>query len=246
MKNNKKIIIASVLGLAVILSIVIGYGVGYRVSSSLKVGKAGKLTMTVPLAQTSIFIDQDQRIDTTKENEPVYVSLSPGLHQIIVSGNGYFPWTKEVTIPSGGAVTLSPIFVAQNTSGSIITKNDPEYEKIKKDIALNKLPTRTSPITSFDASTALWVENNAILVKTPTATTTVIQPDTEIRNVSFYKNRSDVVIFSTNSTIYAIEVNGDGTQNFMPIYKGTKPSFIAPDPNYIYVEDATALMQVAI
>lgn len=246
MKSNKKIIIASILGLAVILSIVIGYGAGYRISSNLKVGKMGKLTMTIPLPNTSIFIDQSQKINTTKENEPVYVSLSPGSHQIIVASTGYFPWTKDIIVPSSGNVTLSPIFVAQNTSGSIITKNDPEYQKIKKNISGNTLPTRGSPIVSFDASTALWAENNAILVKTPTATTTVIQPDTEIRNVSFYKNRNDVVMFSTNNTIYAIEVNGDGTQNFMPIYTGTKPAFIAPNPNYIYVDDNGTLMQVSI
>ncbi len=246
MTKNRKLIIASAAGILILLIVLIGYGIGYRITSTMGIGKIGQVTMTLPLPKTSIFIDQDQKIDTTKENEPVDVSLSPGSHQIIISGNGYFPWTKNITVPSGGTVTLSPIFIAQNTSGSIITNKDPEYGKIKSDIAANKLPTLVHPILSSDNTTTLWVENNAILVKTPTATTTVIQPDTEIKNVSFYKNRNDVVMFSTNNTIYAIEVSSNGTQNFMPIYKGTKPAFIAPDPNYIYVEDATSLMQVII
>ena len=75
---------------------------------------------------------------------------------------------------------------------------------------------------------------------------TVIQPDTIIRNVDFYKDRSDAVIFSTADTVYVIEINIEGIQNFMPIYKGKNPYFIKNDSNSIYVEDGNSLLQVAI
>jgi hypothetical protein len=201
--------------------------------------------MTLPMQETVIFVDQNQKIQSSKDNELVKVVLSPTSHQIIVSHPGYFPWTKDVTIPSAGTVALSPIFVAQNTSGSIVTSNDPEYWKIKNNISANNLPTLDHPIVSSDTSVSLWVENNAILVKNAAATTTVIQPDIAIKNVAFYKNRNDAVIFSMANTVYVIEVQNEGTQNFMPIYKGTNPSFVESDANSIYIDDGT-LMQVAI
>jgi hypothetical protein len=234
------------IGIGILIIIVcVGYFAGYRIGS-FGIGKLGAVTLTIPVPQTSLFIDQSQKIQTEKENETITVKLTPTVHQVIVSTAGYFPWTKDFKIKSGEQVTLSPLFVAQNTSGSIIGASDPEYWKIKNAIASDILPSLAHPLYSTDKSSTLWVENNAILVKTQIATTTVIQPDTEIKNVSFYKDRNDVVVFSTNNTVYAIEVESDGTQNFMPIYKGTSPAFIESDLHSIYIEDNGALMQVAI
>jgi len=46
--------------------------------------------------------------------------------------------------------------------------------------------------------------------------------------------------------VYVIEIDKEGTQNFLPIYKGQKPNFVIVDQNSIYVEDINILMQVSI
>ena len=90
------------------------------------------------------------------------------------------------------------------------------------------------------------MENNTITAKISDKIYDVIKPETPIRNLYFYKNRIDSVIFSNGNSVYVIEISKEGTQNFMPIYKGQNPSFVETDPNFIYVLDGENLMQVII
>lgn len=246
LKNNKRLYIALTVVIFIILCGGIGFRLGYRFESNFMIGKIGVVSMEIPFSQTNIFIDQSQKITTSKENENVKFSLSPGNHSVISSHNGYFPWKKDFSMPSGGNLTLSPIFISQNASGLIITKSDSEYWKIKNLIIKDSLPTKDLPRFSTDSFATTWMEDNAIFAKINGKIYKVIQPDTVIKNLYFYKDRSDSVIFSTNNAIYMIEIDKTGTQNFIPIYKGQNPYFIKGDSNYIYVLDGDTLMQVLI
>ncbi len=242
--RNKKIYGAS-LALVVLLSLAsFAYKDGYRLKSNLTVGKLGKLHMILPLANTNIFIDASEKITTKTENEEVNIPFSPTKHSIIISRSGYFPWKKDFIIQSNETLTLRPIFVTQNTTGEIITKNDPDYYKIRNSIIAHVLPTKNSPETSEDKSATLWLEDNAIMVKIGETTKKIIQPDTVIRSAHFYKDRSDAVMFSTYGSIFVIEVDEVGNQNFMPLFVGQKPVFLKKDSNSIYVLDGENLMEV--
>ena len=92
----------------------------------------------------------------------------------------------------------------------------------------------------------MWVEDNAVVTQSGDKTNRVIQPDTVVKNVDFYKNRNDVVIFSLSNSIFVIEANNEGGQNFMPIYQGKDPSFLKASDDSIYVYDGDTLMQVVI
>ncbi|KKR31366.1 MAG: hypothetical protein UT65_C0028G0008 [Parcubacteria group bacterium GW2011_GWF2_39_8b] len=233
-------------GILIILVFIIGYNRDYRFRNNFTIGKVGTLTVTLPLPDTFVYVDETEKAKTTKENETVVIKLSPRTHSVITSHIGYYPWTKQITIPSDENIILSPIFVSVNASGMIITNNDSDYWKIRDMVERYKLPTKESPITSDDKTTIIWLYDNAIMATVGSTTTTVIQPDTIIRNIAFYKDRSDAVIFSTYTAIYVIEIAKGDSQNFFPIYKGTSPSFIKVDPNFIYVKDGANLMQVVI
>ena len=234
------------LGILVLIIVigVIGYSRGYRINN-FTVGRVGYLNMEIPLINTSIFID-NQKTVTTKDDQSVRTKLSPGTHRVIVSRLGYFPWTKQFFIPSDREKTLSPIFITTNTTGEIITNKDPEYWSLRNKIVSDVSPTKDSPRISSDKSTTIWLEDNAIIAKVGSSTTRVIQPDSVIKNVDFYRDRSDAVVFSMYNSIYMIETSKDGTQNFMPIYKGNDPSFIPANQGSIYVLDGDNLMQVVI
>jgi len=245
-QENKFFYGAIVLVIFIIILTIVGFKNGYRFQENFMVGKMGVMSLEIPLAQTNIFIDDSKKVTTSKEGELVEISLSPREHTVIVSRDGYFPWKKDFVMGSGGNIKFSPVFVSSSPSGVIITKNDPEFWKIRNKIITNILPTKETPRVSEDGSAKLWIEDNAVIVEVASTTKTVIQPDPVIRNLYFYKGRSDVVIFSVSSAIYAIEVNKEGTQNFLPIYKGINPSFIGDDLNNIYVLDGETLMQVVI
>lgn len=235
-----------VLLIIVFISACTLYFLGYRFKDNYTLGKIGTLTLNVPLADTSIFIDNSQKIKTIKDDEVVKVSLSPKTHSVIIGRDRYFPWTKDFVVPSNGNVTLSPLFVSENASGQIITQKDPEYWSLRSKIIKDPLPTEKNPLLSSDSKISLWIDDNAIKVSDGKKTTQVIQPDTVIRNVSFYENRNDAVIFSTSNSVYVIETDTFGAQNFMPIYRGTSPAFMKTEPNFIYVLDGDTLMQVII
>jgi hypothetical protein len=250
--NAKKWLWVSVIIIA-LLAVIIGYKNGYRVTSNLTLGKLGEVNMTIPLTGTDIYIDQSSKITTTKDSELVTIPFSPSKHSVIVSRTGYYPWKKDFVVPSGGELTLQPIFATQNASGLLITTSDPEYYKIRNSIIANKLPTKSAPIYSKDKTVSLWMDDNAIIINqtNPLADQInteykLIQPDNIISSVDFYKERNNAVIFSLKDAIYILETDKTSGQNFIPLYKGTEPAFIKVDANSIYVLDGKNLMQVVI
>lgn len=244
--RNKKWYIPAAVFVFVLVFGLLMYKAGYRIKSNLTIGKVGVVFVETSFPLTSIFIDASKKITTSKDNEVVELSFSPKEHSLIVSHDGYFPWKKDFTVPSGGKIRLRPILVSQNATGEIITQKDPEYWKIRNMVSKSSLPTKDSPKISADGQTSLWLEDNTVTVSTASTTKVVIEPDTSVRNVDFYKNRDEVVIFSTSNYIYAIETESDGGQNFMPIYRGENPMFIVNGENSIYVLDGENLMEVII
>ena len=234
------------IGGILLILVMVGYVRGYKPTDIFLIGKSGTLTLDLPLSETNVFIDEEKKLTTTQDNEPVEFLLSPKRHSVIISRDGYYPWTKEIVIPSKGIVKLSPIFITINTSGQIITKNDPEYTKLRRTVIEAPVPTKDKPKISKDGSAVLWMDDNEIIVTIASTTYSVIQPDTAIRSVDFYRDRGDVVIFSTSNAIYAIEIDKAGKQNFMPIYKGISPTFYKNDPDFVYVWDNGTLMEVII
>jgi len=241
-KNNK--IYFTVVTIVILCSSL--YLLGFRIRENFTIGKIGKVQIEVPLSGTMVFIDESKKITSTKDNEIIEMNLSPRTHSFIVSKEGYLPWTKKIVVPSGKEIKLTPIFISSYQSGQIITVNDKEFYKIRNSIIKNIPPSEKSPELSKDGTTKLWLEDNAILVSTGSTTKMVIQPDTIIRNVSFYKDRSDVVIFSNQNSIYAIETETEGIQNFIPIYRGEEPSFVLASESSLYIYDNVTLMQISI
>ncbi len=246
MSDKAKAILIYTVTLIFVLICFFGYRAGYRLQSNFLIGKVGVLHIDTPLPLTSIFIDNVNIVTTQGDNQDVTRTLSPGKHTIIVSRQGDFPWTKTIIMPSSGHINLSPLYVSQNTSGFIVRNFDPQYWNIRNQIYANTLPTKEKPLISKDGRIQVWIENNTVITKNGDTLHTIVEPDTVIQNISFYKNRGDVLIFSTNNGVYVIETDTEGTQNFMPLYKGTSPHFIEPDPQYIYVLDGETLLQVVI
>ncbi len=110
---------------------------------------------------------------------------------------------------------------------------------------------------SADKNTALFTEDNAIEImwisdnmppphylceKNPCLyqmpITTITKP---IKNVDFYKGRGDVVLFSSGTAIYAIDVDRSGTQNFQPLYHGKDPYFYENTDGTLFIKDGAVI-----
>lgn len=74
---------------------------------------------------------------------------------------------------------------------------------------------------------------------------TIINTLSNIRNIDFYPGRKDVFIMASQNGIFAVEIDGRGSRNVQPIYKGKEPTFITyNDLNLIYILDDNNLIKI--
>lgn len=220
---------------------------GFRLQPNLSISKNGNIEATFPYASTTLYID-NEKIDTVgNANETIRKSLSVKTHTIIVSKLGYFPWTKDVAIKPNETTIIKPIFVTQNTTGIIITKNDKDYWSIRNQVQSTKLPTEANP--KIQNGISLWITDNTVYIKENNSVNNIITPLEVIRSLDFYADRTDVIVFATDTGVYALDAIPDAAKNkanFFPVYKGTAPIFLKTDPSFLYVLDGENLLQVVI
>jgi hypothetical protein len=73
----------------------------------------------------------------------------------------------------------------------------------------------------------------------------ILDGETPIKNIAFWKNRNDVVVMSAGTGIYVFEIDGRGIRNFAPIYEGTDPTFHTASDGTIYIYDQNTLLKFA-
>lgn len=183
------------------------------------------------------------------EEDVVITNVEPGQHEIIVFKDGFWPWTKKITVESKESTIVSPFLVPKNVTGVIIRDNDPEYTTIRNTVLNDTLPTQNSPKISTDKTLSVWSDGVTIFAEILGGKTfTVSESSDGFRNIDFYQNRNDVLLISTQNGVFALEIdNSGGIQNFQPIYKGTgAPQFTIVDGNQIYVLDDGLIFMIAI
>lgn len=222
---------------------------GYRLQPNFAIAKNGSIEAVIPLIDTTIFANNTEVLTTTEENQTIRIPLRAKEHTVIIGRDGYFPWTKTLFVPANTTTEIKPIFVTQNATGQIVTQNDGEYWTLRAQIQNVPLPTAENPLVQDGIS--LWVEDNTIYTKDTVTekTTSIITPLEDIRSLHFYKDRTDVVVFASDTGVYALEAvenAAENNANFFPIYKGVSPIFQKTDNSFLYVLDGENLMMVVI
>jgi len=234
---------------AIIVSIaaIVGLALGYRIQPNMRIAKNGTLEITLPLRGTVVYSDDKKLITTVEENETVRISLPVKTHDIIIGREGYFPWMAQATIQPAQTLILTPFFVTQNTTGQIITRTDAQYWNIRSQVINTKIPTEATPKTLRDVS--IWITDNTIYLKKDNQVQEIITPEDTVRSLDFYKDRTDIIVFATDTGVYAMDAVEDALNNvvnFYPIYKGVNPLFQKTDNSFLYVLDGENLMMVVL
>jgi len=218
--------------------------------SEWKLVKTGSLKIISPEFIPKIFInDKEQNLPNIRGNEQLFKKVPVGENSVVVSKKGFWPWMKKVVISEGSETIIKPflIEIMQENIFSI-NKDSDEYKNIKNKIDNYSLPTKENKLVSFSAETSLWIENNNIFSenseqKEPEL---IFKSNTIINNIDFYRNRDDVILFSTDGFIYALELDKTNNQNFQPLFQGANPRFIKKDNSNIYVMDSNILAIIKI
>jgi hypothetical protein len=126
---------------------------------------------------------------------------------------------------------------------------------VKKSVD-NSLPALTHQI-AFDRyrRARLWHDDQNVWIEWLTETPLpyyltekkelVFQTKSFIKNSAFFPGRDDIIIVAIENGVFALEIDGRGTRNFQPIYKGKSPVFTRLGDN-IYVLDQGKLSKIEL
>ncbi|MCR4311099.1 MAG: hypothetical protein NUV54_00805 [Candidatus Taylorbacteria bacterium] len=254
--------------LLVALLALIFYHLGFRLNNNLQPVKVGAIELISNQSEVHVFLDNRERFPEEKDGSYVLSSVSPGLHALLVSKDDFWPWAKTVMIYPDVTRSLS-VFLFESDGLKTETVSADEKEKLYEQLGSARpfvvWPDESQPekqIRSSDGNTALTVQFDTIYVEWVSESEppphyfcqenpcTFLMPVTvsvtPIKSVGFYKDRGDVILFSSGPSIYAIEVDHEDTQNFQPVYKGTDPYFyVAPDDT-LYIQDGTSFLRASL
>ena len=242
------------------------YFTGFRFDvKNVKAIAPGTVVLGMPIDNVNILInDVDAGKGRVVDGKINLKFIPAGIQKIGVIKEGYWPWQKIVNVRSGESVTLNPILVNKSPTGEVIPPADAEYANIRSKILSevnNSISTSSdNTVLLTKASTTLkakYIGENINNAPFPFCTFDFYGETLEdscvpelvaftsiekIRNINFYKNRSDVALIAIASGIYAIELGADDFQNFQPLYKGKSPNFTIGQDGKLYILDEEALL----
>lgn len=241
------------------------FGIGFRFDNGLSFVRTGTISVANLNSQSKVFLNS-RRTGTFSEAAGGSITIKnvlPGTHSLLVSKDGYWPWLKEVDVQKKETTTVNPFFILKNSSGVVIHAEDEEYTAIKESIESEVLPRIDSKQNSESGNVAIWLENDTIMAEwlgdeelLPSyfcthsecvSTKTVLESTDPIRNLTFYKNREDVLIFSSQNGLFAIEIDTRNIQNFQPIYKGGRsPNYSVYDGQTLAVQDTESIFLLSL
>ncbi|MEX0930248.1 MAG: hypothetical protein WDZ79_01075 [Candidatus Paceibacterota bacterium] len=235
---------------------------GNRLYSALGITTSGTIEVLTPHANTQIYLNDRFAEQSREDNETVSLpNLSVGSHTIITAREGVYPWSKTIDLRADETRILEPFMIEHRPHRETVRPGDPRFTELTGQIREVRPPSEESPLVFPAQPIALWLEDEIITAHwqgeedaSPHAfcvhaercidRVSLTPTDSPIRNLAFYRNRSDVVMFSSGAGIYAIEITPSGVQNFQPVYEGTEPNFVKTGTSTIAVLDDSSLFLI--
>lgn len=242
------------------------YYAGVRIDEkTLKITLPASINMHLTETDAVVIINNTP-VKKTGENKEIKLGFIPaGNQEIGVAKEGFWPWIKTVTLESGQNIKLEPILISKNPTGEIILPEDGMHNFVLESIKAGKNKTATSS----DGNILLTIDNNRAkaifqnkdwslapepfcakdekkksIESTCEAEIIIFSAKEGIRNIGFYKNRNDIAIIAISNGIFALEISGNETHTFQPLYKGKMPFFVIGNDNKLYVADEGAVMLI--
>ena len=256
------------------------YKLGFRFTSRFEPVRAGSIELVSNEEGVQIFFDNREKQIPLESGMYRIQRVSPGFHSVMISKEGFWPWTKTVNVTADARRSLFAfIFKSGGLATKSVAASTTEYSEASRNIRQDSLPKVKSWSKAFNAedsfsiwldqnvpdrklshdkSTVLFTENNTVYIGWISETEPiphyfceenpcklkmpVMVSEETIKSVGFYKERRDVIIFAAGTSLYAIEVDREGTQNFQPLYKGTDPYFYQSPDGKFYIKDGNSLL----
>jgi len=237
----------------------------WRPSFSLALSGA-TVAISLPHADSLVFFDSKEIALTTTPNESVLIDrISKGEHTVLVAKDDSWPWIKTINVSGKEKIVLQSFNLPKTSDLQEISFGDEKYNEAWKLLLANDKDNlgneESDAIISQDKNVAIWKENNNIFAKWVGASglepyyfckngvcnsrLQVASIQSNVVDVDFFPNRSDVLIFSSNEGLFVIEINNIGTQNFQPILRTQNPNFVLQN-NDLYIRTGNNVRLVSL
>ena len=218
--------------LAVIAAVFVFNLAGYRVGPGLSIVRVGTLVITDLPEGASIYVDEAYNRRTS--GGMARVTLLPGSHTVIVSVDGYYPWSELVEITSDTESTERPIIIPTKTNAVELEGDAVAAARTK--INTTRLPSALAPLSMEGGCALVSVSGNRILA-TPTTTpecapppylcidgsceaTVVFAPLEPLHTVLPYPGRTDALIVGVKQRLFVLELDPRHPGFFAELVRG--------------------------
>jgi hypothetical protein len=241
-----------------ILSILFGFLLGYRLGPGLSIVKIGSVTLTDLPPGTTIYVNEV--LSETPKTSEATIALLPGTHSFLLGFDSYYPWAELITVPSGGKLSVRPIFIAHSADET--TLHDADRDSAERAIDTLALPTKDSPLLVYDGCVGVYVETGNLfaapvddasceplqfLCYEEDCATAVLPSENEaVRAVIRHPTREDTVIVALGKAIYAVEVDSRSPQYVAPILRESFPEIAPWSETSFAVREGGAVFSVTL
>lgn len=233
------------------------YEKGYRVGLPGGIMAPGVIELTHFDGTFEVILDGEPLSGIPETVTTLRLPVSAGVHDVALSKNGYYPWEKALEVAAHETVTIAPFAVPSATNGLVVPKTDAEYRSALSAIAGMHVPDESHPLTSADGEMSVYLKDGTLIARVKNDATPpqyfceaecstehqVIALEAELRGVSFFPGRHDVLLIAVQNSVFAVELDTRGTQNFQPLYQGVRPVF-ALNAGALYVKDSDSIFRV--
>ena len=244
---------------------VLFYATGWRVTPGFKIERIGGLFIAVSQSGSKGYLNNELRSETGFFSSGVLLqNLTPHTYSVLVAKEGFWPWTKTLPVKGSEVVEAYALMIPQTVAAEPVDAKSAEYKTALTAIDKLKRSVRTATSTAarlglaqdergraqvwFDTDHRIWIEwlSNSPLpfylddIKKP-----IFQSRSAIHGISFLPDRNDIVALATENGVFALEIDGRGTQNFQPIYKGVNP-YVARSGDALYILDGITLAKISL
>lgn len=239
-EQTKIVVFIILILLAVVATAMLNFG---SAPSRKHIKNGGTVTITAALPQSQIVVDRIVEHTTRRDNEKyIATGLSFEPYEFAVVHQDYWPWQKTITPSTTTPININAFSVKMIAKRTDMDAQGSQHDKYQEIFNALRAPDIEHKLISKDKTTAVWADKNLIYADwiaedkpTPyyfclsgncVTRLDVVSSKFNIRSIEFLDERNDVIIFSDDSGIYAIEFDKTDIQNFQPIYHIAVPQFI--------------------
>lgn len=141
LKKRRIILALCILLFLLAVPFVLLYTAGYRWDSKFQLYKTGGLYVSSPLSDSQIFVNDKLEKETNILQSGLFLQgLKPGKYSILITKEGYWPWSKNLQIKTQFVTEARAILMPKEPKGTILLRENysplevSKYEEILKSL----------------------------------------------------------------------------------------------------------------